>query len=144
MGLKDFLRKWKNTNPVSFRTTYSVTCVEVVGSMGKGSHPKYHSRWSQEMSSPELTQTLTKCPGSEARSTIWVGCSLKTVTQQGWAHLKAAQDRRAECLLRPRGLLLAALLPAHPLVPPLGSCPTAQVHQCSSPTWESHLPSRSG
>lgn len=61
MGLKDFLHRWKNTKPLSFRTTYSATCVEVVGSMGKGSHLKYHSRWSQERSSAQLTQTLTKC-----------------------------------------------------------------------------------
>lgn len=47
-------------------------CVEVVGSMGKGSRVKYHSRGSQERLSTQLTQTLS-APGYEAQ-----------VVQFGW------------------------------------------------------------
>lgn len=43
MGLKHFLHRWWNTTPLSFTAMYSVTCVEVVGSMGKGSHLEYHT-----------------------------------------------------------------------------------------------------
>lgn len=124
MGLKHFLHRWWNTTPLSCRTMTSVPCVEDAGSVGKGSHLKYHCRGSQR-SGTQLTQTPSAA-GREADSTISVGCWLKAVTLQDWAHLNPVQNHWEESLPRPHSPTLTALLPAHPQVPPLGSSLTAQ------------------
>lgn len=71
-GTETLLPRWWNRTSPSCRTMYPVPCVEDVGSMGKGSHLKYHCRWSEDRCGTQLTDTYQGLlPGKQAAQFVW-------------------------------------------------------------------------